>query len=288
MKARNITLLHYDAILFDVDGTLIDSAPGIIHTLQEVFCTMGVDVSGVNLRRYLGPPLRKSFGEHFTDPALIEKATDLYRTSYAVKGSHECAVFPGVPQMLQRLKQAGFLLCTATSKPTKVVTPIFQRHFEEYLPQRTVEVSLKNAGLREGAFELEIKATDASLAGFGQGNTRTEVLAMRLDTQPPRISVKTLPPSVRRGGAAAIRYTIDEEVTQSGVLVAGYFVPGFLQKDGSYICFFPFPYTMTAVEYKNAVELTATDMAGNVTRSRLGLLAYERNFKSRVRETADI
>ena len=161
-----------------------------------------------------------------------------------------------------------------------VVTPIFQRHFEEYLPQRTVEVSLKNAGLREGAFELEIKATDASLAGFGQGNTRTEVLAMRLDTQPPRISVKTLPPSVRRGGAAAIRYTIDEEVTQSGVLVAGYFVPGFLQKDGSYICFFPFPYTMTAVEYKNAVELTATDMAGNVTRSRLGLLAYERNFKS--------
>ena len=50
MKARNKTLLHYDAILFDVDGTLIDSAPGIIHTLQEVFCTMGVDVSGINLR----------------------------------------------------------------------------------------------------------------------------------------------------------------------------------------------------------------------------------------------
>ena len=119
-------MLHYDAILFDVDGTLIDSAPGIIHTLQEVFCTMGVDVSGVNLRRYLGPPLRKSFGEHFTDPALIEKATDLYRTSYAVKGSHECAVFPGVPQMLQTLKQAGFILCTATSKPTKVVTPILE------------------------------------------------------------------------------------------------------------------------------------------------------------------
>mgnify|MGYP000465164172 CR=1 FL=1 len=107
MKARNKTLLHYDAILFDVDGTLIDSAPGIIHTLQEVFCTMGVDVSGINLRRYLGPPLRKSFG-------------------YAVKGSHECAVFPGVPQMLQTLKDAGFLLCTATSKPTKVVTPILE------------------------------------------------------------------------------------------------------------------------------------------------------------------
>ena len=62
-------LLNYDAILFDVDGTLIDSAPGIINTLKEVFAKMGVDTTNVNLRRYLGPPLRKSFGEHFTDLA---------------------------------------------------------------------------------------------------------------------------------------------------------------------------------------------------------------------------
>lgn len=80
-------LLNYDAILFDVDGTLIDSAPGIINTLKEVFVKMGVDTTNVNLRRYLGPPLRKSFGEHFTDPALIEKATDLYRDSYAVRAA---------------------------------------------------------------------------------------------------------------------------------------------------------------------------------------------------------
>ena len=114
-------LLNYDAILFDVDGTLIDSAPGIINTLKEVFAKMGVDTTNVNLRRYLGPPLRKSFGEHFTDPALIEKATDLYRDSYAVKGSHECAAYPGAAEMLQRLKDAGLVLCTATSKPTQVV-----------------------------------------------------------------------------------------------------------------------------------------------------------------------
>ena len=119
-------MLNYDAILFDVDGTLIDSAPGIINTLKEVFARMGVDTTNVNLRRYLGPPLRKSFGEHFTDPALIEKATDLYRDSYAVKGSHECAAYPGAAEMLQRLKDAGFVLCTATSKPTQVVTPILE------------------------------------------------------------------------------------------------------------------------------------------------------------------
>ena len=119
-------MLKYDAILFDVDGTLIDSAPGIINTLKEVFAAMDVDVTGVDLRRYLGPPLRKSFGEHFTDPAKIEEATDRYRKSYAVKGSHECAAYPGAAEMLRCLKDAGLVLCTATSKPTEVVTPILQ------------------------------------------------------------------------------------------------------------------------------------------------------------------
>lgn len=164
---------------------------------------------------------------------------------------------------------------------------IFSRHFNEYLPERTVEVPLKDANLREGAFDLEVRATDGSLAGFGQGNTRTVQLAMRLDTQPPRISVKTLPPNVRRGGSAVIRYSVDEEVTNSGVLVAGYFVPGYLQKDGGYLCFFPFPYTMTARDFKNNVEITATDLAGNVTRSRLTVMAYERNFKSDTLELSD-
>lgn len=117
---------HYDVILFDVDGTLIDSAPGILNTLKEVFRKMGVDTTNVDLRRYLGPPLRKSFGEHFSDPAKIEEATELYRESYHAKGSHEGNAYPGAEQMLRRLKEAGFVLCTATSKPTEVVTPILK------------------------------------------------------------------------------------------------------------------------------------------------------------------
>ena len=117
---------HYDAILFDVDGTLIDSAPGILNTLEMVFRDMGVDLTNVNLRRYIGPPLRKSFAEHFSDPAKIEEATERYRMIYHEKGSHEGGVYPGVPEMLCRLKDAGFTLCTATCKPTEVVTPILE------------------------------------------------------------------------------------------------------------------------------------------------------------------
>ncbi|MDR2850497.1 MAG: peptidoglycan DD-metalloendopeptidase family protein, partial [Desulfovibrio sp.] len=172
-------------------------------------------------------------------------------------------------------------------RKNNVVNVIFRRHFDTYLPNRVVDVPLKGANLREGAFDLEIRATDASLAGFGQGNTRTVFLPMRLDTQPPRISVKTLPPNIRRGGSAVVRYAVDENVSEGGVLVAGYFVPGFLQQDGTYLCFFPFPYTMTAKDFKTAVEITATDMAGNVTKSRLTVMSFERNFKSDSLELTD-
>ena len=96
-RKGNLTLLHYDAILFDVDGTLIDSAPGILNTL-----------------------------EHFSDPAKIEEATKRYRVSYAAKGCHEGGVYPGVAEMLGRLKAAGLTLCTATCKPTDVVRPILE------------------------------------------------------------------------------------------------------------------------------------------------------------------
>ena len=61
MKERETNLQHYDVILFDVDGTLIDSAPGILNTLEEVFTKMGVDVTHVNLRRYLGKMRRPFF-----------------------------------------------------------------------------------------------------------------------------------------------------------------------------------------------------------------------------------
>lgn len=120
-------MLRYDAVLFDVDGTLIDSAPGIIHTLQLTFARMGVDVSGQDLKRYVGPPLRRTFGEYFDTEADIERATAIYRESYKTCGSLECVLYPGVRDMLEALTRQGVLVYTATSKPTGVVTPILER-----------------------------------------------------------------------------------------------------------------------------------------------------------------
>lgn len=189
-------------------------------------------------------------------------------------------ISPETAVKIRMIDPAGIRALTVGIRRNDVLSVIYNKHFDSQLPECEVTIHLKDTKLRDGSFDLEIRATDASLAGFGQGNTRTLQVPMRMDSQPPRISVKTLPPNVRRGGAAVIRYTIDEEVHSSGVLISGYFVPGYLQKDGSHICFFPFPYTMTARDFKNSVEITATDLAGNTSRNRLSVVALERTFKS--------
>lgn len=115
---------RYDAVLFDVDGTLIHSRPGIMKCFAHAFRQMGVEPEKIDLSRYLGPPLRWSFAQHFDTEAEVEHAVELYRTAYAVSGSHDCSVYPGVPQMLRALRAAGLYMATATCKPVEVVRPI--------------------------------------------------------------------------------------------------------------------------------------------------------------------
>ena len=117
---------RFRTILFDVDGTLIHSQPGIIHTMEYTFRTMGVDPAGIDLNQDLGPPLRKSFSNHFDTVEKVEEAVELYRRQYAQVGQHECTLFPGCKELLQELYTAGYTLCTATCKPVSVVTPILE------------------------------------------------------------------------------------------------------------------------------------------------------------------
>lgn len=164
-------------------------------------------------------------------------------------------------------------------------TVVLRKHFSPYKPEETVTFSLKDTGIREGAFDLEIKATDASLSGFGMGNSRTLLRPTRLDAQPPRISVKTLPPNIRRGGTGVIRYAINKEVTRTGVKVGNLFFQGYAQPDNTYICFFAFPHILTPGQF--APEIFAEDLAGNVTASRLTVRAMDRPFKRDVLNITD-
>lgn len=118
-------------ILFDLDGTLTDSAPGIVRCVQYALEKMGRPVPPFEeLTCFVGPPLLEQFMEFcgFTREEAA-KAVEYYRERYRGTGIFENQVYPGIPEMLFRLKQAGYRLGVASSKPEIFVRQILE-HFD--------------------------------------------------------------------------------------------------------------------------------------------------------------
>lgn len=119
-----------DYILFDLDGTLTDSRPGIFHSIRYALEQYGIKASDEQLQPFLGPPLVDSFMEHFGfSKKQAEEAVAQYRVYFNPRGMMENAVYEGVPQMLGRLRDAGKHLMVATSKPEEYARRILE-HFD--------------------------------------------------------------------------------------------------------------------------------------------------------------
>lgn len=123
-------LKKYDIILFDLDGTLTDPELGITTCVQVALEQMGIAVEDrSSLRSFIGPPLLDSFmGKYGFSKEQAEQAIAIYRERFASVGLFENRVYPGVDQLLERLKQQGKLLATASSKPEPFVLRILE-HF---------------------------------------------------------------------------------------------------------------------------------------------------------------
>lgn len=107
------------AVLFDLDGTLIDSSEGITKSVQYTLDYYGVEEHDLKkLRCFIGPPLKLSFMNHynFTEEQAIE-AVAKYRERYQPIGIYECSLYPGVEECIRELKKKGYLIGMASSKP---------------------------------------------------------------------------------------------------------------------------------------------------------------------------
>ena len=121
----------WTCILFDLDGTLTDSAPGITSSLVATFETLGRPVpSPAKLVEYVGPPLLDSLREFagMTEQEARD-ALSVYRADYHANGAFDSAVFPGIRGLLARLQAAGIPLAVATSKPESQANRILE-HFD--------------------------------------------------------------------------------------------------------------------------------------------------------------
>ena len=118
-------------ILFDLDGTLTDSAPGIINSVKYALSKFGMHETDDNkLRKFLGPPLILSFAELYGfSKEKSQKAVEYYREYFVPHGIFENEVYSGIPKLLQKLKADGKTLIIATSKPETFAVQIAE-HFE--------------------------------------------------------------------------------------------------------------------------------------------------------------
>lgn len=110
---------NFKYLLFDMDGTLIDSEPGIIESLLYTFDQIGIKSIPVEVtRQFLGPPLKNSFMNLLNmDEQQALEAVKIYRQYYSDKGMYKATIYKEITELLEDL--AGkYELFVATSKPT--------------------------------------------------------------------------------------------------------------------------------------------------------------------------
>ena len=111
--------MRYDAVIFDLDGTITESAPGIMKSAAYALEQMGKPVPGEDvLRTFVGPPLHDSFMRMCG--LTNEEATlgvQKYRERHTVIGWKEAVVYEGIFNLLLSLKKNGVYVALASSKP---------------------------------------------------------------------------------------------------------------------------------------------------------------------------
>ena len=106
------------AILFDLDGTLLDTSPGIINSVKYTISSMGLhELSDSGLKEFIGPPIRKKMQEVYHMPDdMAEKAMNVFRTYYGKEDLYKAEVYDGMIDLLSELRTRGYLLGVATYK----------------------------------------------------------------------------------------------------------------------------------------------------------------------------
>ena len=119
----------YKYIFWDMDGTIINSYPGVVESVLYALKHFGMTETDPEImRRFIGPPLRVTFGEiYHMEEAQIEEAVSKYRENYNAGGMFKCELYPGVAQAMDAFKEAGFRQIISSSKPENMCRLILDR-----------------------------------------------------------------------------------------------------------------------------------------------------------------
>jgi len=113
-------------VLFDLDGTLVDSSPGIHDSVRVAVASLGLpEPAPAQLRAMVGPPLQDGFALGFgLSGPDVDRAVAAYRAHYSAM--LDAPPYPGIPELLAGLRGDGAVLAVATSKPEPFAVRILQ------------------------------------------------------------------------------------------------------------------------------------------------------------------
>ena len=118
----------YDCVIFDMDGTIMDTSDGVMRSVQYALRQMGrPDDDLERIRKFIGPPLYEAFSEYYgmSDEDATE-AVRQYRVRYADIGVLEYTPYEGMLELIADIKSAGMKVGIATGKPEKFTRVILQ------------------------------------------------------------------------------------------------------------------------------------------------------------------
>ncbi|WP_309134820.1 HAD hydrolase-like protein [Cellulomonas sp.] len=112
-------------VLLDLDGTLMNSAPGVLSSVRAAYAHLGMPApTEAAMRTFIGPPIGHSFPAHGVAAENLADAIAVYNEHFGRVGVWDTTVFEGIPAALRTLREAGALLVVATAKPATWALPI--------------------------------------------------------------------------------------------------------------------------------------------------------------------
>ena len=122
-KSAEFLMAKYDYVIFDFDGTVVDTGEGILKSLQYSFREMGREVPELDdLKKFIGPPIYYSYTIYYgVSEEEVGEYIKKYRERYKVKGIYECELYDGMTQLLDSLKAKGIKIGIASSKPMHLI-----------------------------------------------------------------------------------------------------------------------------------------------------------------------
>lgn len=107
--------MKYETILFDFDGTLVDSSRIILPCVENTYRMLEMEPPSVDiLHKFIGPPLHESFRIIGMPEELVDRAVDIYRSTFNNNRFEDFLLYPGMQGLLIRLQEAGVRLAVAS------------------------------------------------------------------------------------------------------------------------------------------------------------------------------